>query len=50
MHIANSGCLVAFCDLDVVISVSYRIKSPQGVQFRRWATQRRFFVRGFFTL
>lgn len=24
----------------MVISVGYRIKSPQGVQFRRWATQR----------
>ncbi|WP_438950755.1 RhuM family protein, partial [Psychrobacter submarinus] len=40
MHIANSDRPVAFYDLDVVISVGYRIKSPQGVQFRRWATQR----------
>jgi len=40
MHIANSDCPVIFYDLDVVISVGYRIKSPQGVQFRRWATQR----------
>ncbi|WP_320158004.1 RhuM family protein [Psychrobacter immobilis] len=31
---------MTFYDLDVVISVGYRIKSPQGVQFRRWATQR----------
>ena len=48
MHIANSDRPVTFYDLDVIISVGYRIKSPQGVQFRRWATQRRFFVRGFF--
>ncbi|WP_198331618.1 RhuM family protein [Psychrobacter aquimaris] len=40
MHIANSDRPVTFYDLDVVISVGYRIKSPQGVQFRRWATQR----------
>ncbi|GAF54015.1 virulence RhuM family protein [Psychrobacter sp. JCM 18900] len=40
MHIANSDRPVTFYDLDVVISVGYRIKSPQGVQFRRWSTQR----------
>ncbi len=40
MHIANSDKPVAFYDLDVIISVGYRIKSPQGVQFRRWASQR----------
>jgi len=40
MHIANSDRPVVLYDLDVVISVGYRIKSPQGVQFRRWATQR----------
>lgn len=40
MHIANSDRPVVFYDLDVIISVGYRIKSPQGVQFRRWATQR----------
>jgi len=39
MHIANSDKPVAFYDLDVIISVGYRIKSQQGVQFRRWATQ-----------
>lgn len=26
--------------LDVIISVGYRVKSPQGTQFRIWATQR----------
>jgi len=40
MHIAHSDKPVTFYDLDVVISVGYRIKSQQGVQFRRWATQR----------
>lgn len=40
MHMANSDRPVTFYDLDVVISVGYRIKSAQDVQFRRWATQR----------
>lgn len=39
MQIANSDRPVTFYDLDVVISVGYRIKSERGVQFRRWATQ-----------
>lgn len=37
MHIANSDRPVVLHDLDVVISVGYRIKSEKGVQFRRWA-------------
>lgn len=27
-------------NLDVIISVGYRVKSPRGTQFRQWATQR----------
>ncbi len=30
----------SFYNLDVIISVGYRVKSPQGTQFRIWATQR----------
>ncbi len=30
----------AFYNLDVIISVGYRVKSLQGTQFRIWATQR----------
>jgi len=40
MHIANSDKLVSFYNLDVIISVGYRVKSKQGTQFRQWATQR----------
>ncbi len=39
MQIARSDKPVTLYDLDVVTSVEYRVKSPQGVQFRRWATQ-----------
>ena len=31
---------VEFFNLDVIISVGYRVKSHRGVQFRIWATQR----------
>jgi hypothetical protein len=27
-------------NLDVIISIGYRVKSKQGTQFRQWATQR----------
>ena len=40
MHIANSDKPVTFYNLDVIISVGYRVKSKQGTQFRQWATQR----------
>ncbi|WP_223256096.1 RhuM family protein [Flavobacterium laiguense] len=29
-----------YYNLDVIISVGYRVKSKQGTQFRQWATQR----------
>ena len=31
--------VVDFYNLDVIISVGYRVKSPRGVEFRRWATR-----------
>ena len=40
MHIANSDKPVAFYNLDVIISVGYRVKSQRGTQFRVWATKR----------
>ena len=40
---------VEFYNLDVVISVGYRVKSHRGTQFRIWATQRlrEYLVKGF---
>jgi Virulence protein RhuM family len=39
MHIANADKPVAFYNLDVIISVGYRVKSKQGTQFRIWANK-----------
>ena len=38
-----------FYNLDVIISVGYRVKSHRGTQFRIWATQRlrEYIVKGF---
>jgi len=38
-----------YYNLDVIISVGYRVKSPQGTQFRMWATKRihEYIVKGF---
>ena len=40
---------IDFYNLDVVISVGYRVKSHRGVQFRIWATQklREYIIKGF---
>lgn len=39
MHIPNSDKPVAFYSLDVIISVGYRVKSQNGIIFRRWANK-----------
>ena len=40
---------IKYYNLDVIISVGYRVKSPQGTQFRIWATQRlkEYIIKGF---
>lgn len=40
MHIPNSDKPVVYYNLDVIISVGYRVKSKRGTQFRQWATKR----------
>ncbi|SMN00801.1 Putative DNA-binding protein in cluster with Type I restriction-modification system [uncultured Candidatus Thioglobus sp.] len=49
LHIANSDKPVKFYNLDVIISVGYRVKSAQGTRFRQWATQHlnEFIIKGF---
>jgi hypothetical protein len=41
-HTANDGKTydTQYYNLDVIISVGYRVKSKKGTQFRIWATQR----------
>jgi hypothetical protein len=48
---ANDGKMydTRYYNLDVIISVGYRVKSHQGTQFRIWATQRlkEYIIKGF---
>lgn len=39
LHLANSDKPVKIYNLDVIISVGYRVKSPRGTQFRMWANK-----------
>ena len=49
LHIANSDKPVTLYNLDVIISVGYRMKSHRGVQFRKWATAliKEYLIKGF---
>lgn len=40
---------VDFYNLDMIISVGYRVNSHRGVQFRQWATQvlKEYMIKGF---
>ena len=39
MHIANSDKPIVLYNLDVILSVGYRVNSKQGTQFRIWANR-----------
>lgn len=49
LRVANSDKPVLFYNLDVIISVGYRVKSRQGVQFRQWATSvlKQYLIKGY---
>lgn len=49
LHIANSDKPVPFYSLDVIISVGYRVKSQNGIIFRKWATNvlKEFLLKGY---
>ena len=49
LHIANSDKPVKFYNLDMIISIGYRVNSKRGTQFRIWATDvlRRHLVDGY---
>ncbi len=49
LHISGSDKPVKFYNLDVIISVGYRVKSQRGTQFRIWATQtlKEYIIKGF---
>lgn len=40
---------VTYYNLDAILAVGYRVRSPRGTQFRRWATERlrEYLVKGF---
>ena len=49
MHIANSDKPVAFYSLDMILAVGFRVRSPRGTQFRKWAntTLKEYLTKGF---
>ena len=49
LHFAHSDKPIKYYNLDVIISVGYRVKSLQGTKFRQWATARlkEYIVKGF---
>ena len=49
MHFANSDKPVTYYNLDVIISVGYRVKSKNGIVFRKWANKvlRDYLIKGY---
>lgn len=49
MQIANSDRPVVFYSLEVILAVGFRVRSPRGIQFRKWAnsTLKEFLLKGY---
>ena len=49
LHISGADRPIKFYNLDVIISVGYRVKSLQGTRFRQWASTRlkEYLIKGF---
>ncbi|MBO5016676.1 MAG: virulence protein RhuM/Fic/DOC family protein [Bacteroidaceae bacterium] len=49
LRVAYSDKPVAFYNLDVIISVGYRVKSQRGIQFRKWANRilKEYLIKGY---
>ena len=49
LHVNGVKKPVPFYNLDVIISVGYRVKSLRGVQFRQWANQilKQYLIKGY---
>jgi prophage maintenance system killer protein len=49
LHIPLSDKPVAFYNLDVIISVGYRVKSQRGIVFRKWASNilKEYLIKGY---
>lgn len=49
LHVPNSDKPVPFYNLDVIISVGYRVKSVQGTRFRQWVNSvlKQYLIKGY---
>lgn len=49
LHVPNSDKPVPFYNLDVIISIGYRVKSVQGTRFRQWANSvlKQYLIKGY---